>query len=132
MIAQGTVAAEIKSGYGLSLDSELKMLRVVKRLKEALPLQLKATLLAAHALPPSSKDDRAGIPGPDGERAAPRGGGEEGLADFVGRVLRDQLLHRGRTEQVLEAGAAHGLPERCVNQFTSIGGIQAAVAHAGR
>src|SRR6185436_2640814 len=60
MMRQGTVAVEIKSGYGLSAESELKMLRVIKRLKEDLPLQVQATLLAAHALPEEFKNDRDG------------------------------------------------------------------------
>ena len=59
MMRQGTVAVEIKSGYGLSLESELKMLRVAQRLKDALPLQVRTTLLAAHALPPEYKTTAA-------------------------------------------------------------------------
>ena len=129
MMAQGTVAAEIKSGYGLSLDSELKMLRVVKRLKEALPLQLKATLLAAHALPPEFKDDRAGYLDLIVNELLPRVA-EEGLADFVDVFCETNYFTVAELERVLEAGAAHGLPGKVhVNQFTSIGGIQAAVAH---
>lgn len=59
MMRQGTVAVEIiKSGYGLTVESELKMLRVAKRLKSALPLRIKTTLLAAHALPVEFKEHR--------------------------------------------------------------------------
>ncbi len=94
MMRQGTVAVEIKSGYGLSLESELKMLRVVKRLKETLPLQVKATLLAAHALPEEYKEDRNGLRGHDRERADPTGG-HRAPCRLRGRVLRNELLHRG-------------------------------------
>ncbi|MCD8529045.1 MAG: hypothetical protein LRY27_03590 [Chitinophagales bacterium] len=58
LMALGTGAIEIKSGYGLSVESELKMLRVIKRLKENYPIPIKANLLAAHALPPEFKDNR--------------------------------------------------------------------------
>jgi imidazolonepropionase len=58
MMRQGTVAVEIKSGFGLTAESELKMLRVARRLKDTLSLQIRTTLLAAHALPPEFKDDR--------------------------------------------------------------------------
>ncbi len=60
MAAHGTGAIEIKSGYGLSVESEIKMLRVVKKLKEISPLSIKATLLAAHAIPKEFKDNRKG------------------------------------------------------------------------
>ena len=58
MISQGTGAIEIKSGYGLSLDAEIKMLRVIKKLKQALPIPIKATFLGAHAIPPAYKENR--------------------------------------------------------------------------
>ena len=128
MMAQGTVAAEIKSGYGLSLESELKMLRVVKRLKEALPLQLKATLLAAHALPPEFAEDRSGYLDLIVNELIPRVA-EEGLADFVDVFCETNYFTVAELERVLQAGAEQGLPGKVhVNQFTSIGGIQVAVA----
>ena len=58
MISQGTGAIEIKSGYGLSLDAEIKMLRVIKKLKQTLPIPIKATFLGAHAIPPAYKENR--------------------------------------------------------------------------
>ncbi|MBX2974213.1 MAG: imidazolonepropionase [Flavobacteriales bacterium] len=129
MMQQGTVAVEIKSGYGLSLESELKMLRVARRLKEALPLQVKTTLLAAHALPAEFKDDRAAYMKLILNELIPQVAAE-GLADFVDVFCETNYFTVAEMEQVLEAGAAHGLPGKVhVNQFTSIGGIQAAIKH---
>lgn len=129
MMRLGTTAVEIKSGYGLSLESELKMLRVVKRLKEALPLPIKATLLAAHALPPEYKEDRAGYLRLITDQLIPQVAAE-GLADFVDAFCETHYFTVAEMEAVLEAGAKHGLRGKVhVNQFTSIGGIQAAVRH---
>ncbi len=129
MMRQGTVAAEIKSGYGLSLESELKMLRVVKRLKQELPLRIKASLLAAHALPPEFADDRGGYVRMITEELLPQVAAE-GLADFVDVFCETNYFTVAELERILEAGAKHGLPGKVhVNQFTSIGGIQAAVRH---
>lgn len=129
MMAQGTVAVEIKSGYGLSLESELKMLRVVKRLKEALPLRVKATLLAAHALPVEFKDDRKGYLDLIVNELIPQVH-REGLADHVDVFCETNYFTVDEMERVLEAGAAHGLSGKVhVNQFTSIGGIQAAMRY---
>ena len=128
LMRQGTVAVEIKSGYGLDLDSELKMLRVAKRLKESLPLQVRTTLLAAHALPAEFKENRAGYVDLIVKELIPRVA-EEGLAQFVDCFCETNYFTVAEMERVLEAGAAHGLPGKVhVNQFTSIGGIQAAVA----
>ena len=82
MMLQGTVAVEIKSGYGLTLESELKMLRVARRLGESLPLQVKTTLLAAHALPEEFKDDRDGYLRMITDELLPAVAAE-GLADFI-------------------------------------------------
>lgn len=127
MMRQGTVAVEIKSGYGLSLDSELKMLRVIRRLKESLPLQVKATLLAAHALPPEFKDDRAGYISLICEELIPQAA-EEGLADFVDVFCETNYFSVEEMIQVLRAGVSNGLRGKVhVNQFTSLGGVEAAV-----
>ncbi len=129
MMRQGTGAVEIKSGYGLSFESELKVLRVVRRLKEALPLPIKATLLAAHAIPPEHRDDRTGYVDMIVRELIPRAAAE-GLADFVDVFCETGYFTVAEMERVLEAGAAHGLPGKVhVNQFTSIGGIQAAIRH---
>lgn len=128
MMRQGTVAVEIKSGYGLTNDSELKMLRVAKRLKETLPLQVRTTLLAAHAIPPEYKADRDGYVDLIVNEIIPRVA-EEGLAQFVDCFCETNYFTVAEMERVLVAGAEHGLRGKVhVNQFTSIGGIQAAVA----
>lgn len=129
MMHQGTVAVEIKSGYGLSLESELKMLRVAKRLQETLPLRIRTTLLAAHALPPEYQQDRAAYIDLITTELIPQVAAE-GLADFVDVFCETNYFTVAEMERVLEAGALHGLPGKVhVNQFTSIGGIQAAVSH---
>lgn len=128
LMRQGTVAVEIKSGYGLTTDSELKMLRVAKRLKEELPLQVRTTLLAAHAIPPEYKADRDGYLDLIVNEIIPRVA-EEGLAQYVDCFCETNYFTVAEMERVLEAGAEHGLIGKVhVNQFTSIGGIQAAIA----
>jgi len=127
MMRQGTVAVEIKSGYGLTVESELKMLRVAKRLKDVLPLQIRTTLLAAHALPTEFKDDRSAYMDLILNELIPQVKAE-GLADFVDVFCETNYFTVAEMERVLEAGDAHGLRGKVhVNQFTSIGGIQAAV-----
>ena len=123
----GTVAVEIKSGYGLSLENELKMLRVIKRLKETLPLQVKATLLAAHAIPEEFTNDRNGYIDLIVNELIPQAASEH-LADFVDVFCETNYFTVAELERILEAGNAHGLPGKVhVNQFTSIGAIAAAV-----
>lgn len=132
MMRQGTVAVEIKSGYGLDADSELKMLRVVRRLKQTLPLQVRATLLAAHAIPPEYKENRSGYVDLVVKELIPRVA-EEDLAQYVDCFCETNYFTVAEMERILEAGARHGLPGKVhVNQFTSIGAIPAAVARHAR
>ncbi len=127
MMAQGTVAVEIKSGYGLDLESELKMLRVIKMLREALPMQIKATVLGAHALPAAYKDDRDGYLDMVCNELIPQAAAEE-LADHVDVFCETNYFTVAEMLRVIASGKAHGLTAKVhVNQFTSIGGIQAAV-----
>jgi len=129
MMAQGTVAVEIKSGYGLSLESELKMLRVARRLKQEFPVQVKTTLLAAHALPPEYKEDRDGYLDLICNELIPRVAAE-GLADFVDVFCETNYFSAAEMARVLDVGNKHGLPGKVhVNQFTSIGGIESAIRH---
>lgn len=128
LMQQGTVALEIKSGYGLDLESELKMLRVVKRLKHTLPLQVKATLLAAHAIPPEYKADRTAYVDLITDTIMPRVA-EEGLAQYVDCFCERNYFTVPEMERILQAGARHGLGGKVhVNQFSSMGAIAAAVA----
>ncbi|MBP8823166.1 MAG: imidazolonepropionase [Flavobacteriales bacterium] len=128
LMAQGTVALEIKSGYGLDLGSELKMLRVAKRLKQDLPLQIRATLLAAHAIPPEHKADRTAYVDLIVDKLIPRVAEEE-LAQYVDCFCERNYFTVAEMERILEAGSRHGLGGKVhVNQFSSLGGIASAVA----
>lgn len=127
MMAQGTVAVEIKSGYGLSIDGELNMLRVARRLQETLPLRIRTTLLAAHALPMEYRQDRRAYLDLVVNELLPQVAAE-GLADFIDVFCETNYFTVAEMERLLEAGRAAGLAGKVhVNQFTSIGGIQAAI-----
>ncbi|HHM20560.1 MAG TPA: imidazolonepropionase [Bacteroidetes bacterium] len=126
----GTGAVEIKSGYGLTVESELKMLRVVRRLKEKSKMGIKATFLGAHSLPMAFRNgNRQGYIDLIINEMLPRIAGE-GLADYIDVFCEKVAFSVGEMEQVLEAGARYGLrPKVHVNQFYSLGGIAAAVRH---
>lgn len=125
----GTGAVEIKSGYGLSVDGELKMLRVIKQLKENYPITIKATFLGAHALPLAYKNDKDGYINLIINEMLPKVA-QENLADFVDVFCESGYFTVEDTVKIMEAGAKYGLiPKIHVNQFTSIGGIQAGVNH---
>lgn len=125
----GTGAIEIKSGYGLSLEAELKMLRVIRQLKAHTPMPIKATFLGAHALPLEYKDNRSGYLDLIVNEMLPRIAAE-GLADYIDVFCEKVAFSVAETEQLLEAGAHYGLkPKIHTNQFNSMGGIEAAVAH---
>jgi imidazolonepropionase len=127
--AMGTGAIEIKSGYGLSLESELKMLRVIKRLKENSPVTIKATLLAAHAVPAEFKDKKSEYVDFIIEKIMPAVADEE-LADFVDVFCETNYFTVEDTDRILTAGAQFGLvPKIHVNQFTAIGGVGMGVKH---
>ncbi|MBL4586080.1 MAG: hypothetical protein JKX84_03350 [Flavobacteriales bacterium] len=120
----GTGAVEIKSGYGLSVESELKMLRVIKRLKDNHPLTIKATFLGAHAIPAEYKENREKYIRLIIEEMLPVIA-EEKLADYIDVFCETNYYTPEETSRILEAGAEHGLkPKIHINQFTSIGGIQ--------
>jgi imidazolonepropionase len=127
--SMGTGAVEIKSGYGLSTDGELKILRVAKKLKESSDLTIKSTFLGAHAIPAEYKDNRDGYLDLIVEEMLPIIE-EEGLAEYIDVFCETNYFTVAEMERVMEAGTAHGLkPKVHVNQFTSIGGIEAAVRH---
>jgi imidazolonepropionase len=129
VIRLGTGAVEIKSGYGLTLDAELKMLRVVKRLKENHPVSIKATFLGAHAVPQEYKNNKVGYLQMLIDEVMPKVA-EEGLAEYVDIFCETGYFTVEDTELILEAGKKHGLiPKIHVNQFTAIGGVQAGVKH---
>lgn len=129
LISMGTTTLEIKSGYGLSLDAELKMLRVIKRLKENTPIQIKSTFLGAHALPLAFKENKAGYVDYIINDMIPRVA-EEGLADYIDAFCEEGYFSVEDTERILAAGAACGMKGKIhVNQFTTLGGVAACVRH---
>ncbi len=129
VIQLGTGAVEIKSGYGLTTEAELKMLRVIKKLKENYPIEIKATFLGAHALPKAFKDNSAAYLDLLIDEILPEIS-KENLAEYIDIFCETGYFTVSDTHRFLEAGKAHGLiPKIHVNQFTAIGGVQAGVAH---
>ena len=125
----GTGAVEIKSGYGLTKEAELKMLRVIKKLKEKYPVQIKATFLGAHAVPLAYKDDKSAYLQMLITEVLPSIQ-KENLADFIDIFCETGYFSAEDTQQILVAGKKHGLVGKIhVNQFTAIGGIQIGVAN---
>ncbi|MCB0571453.1 MAG: imidazolonepropionase [Phaeodactylibacter sp.] len=124
----GTGAVEIKSGYGLTVDSELKMLRVIQKLKTLTDMPAKATFLGAHALPPEYRDNREGYIRLIIDEMLPRIA-EEGLADYIDAFCEKGFFSVDETARLIEAGARYGLKAKVhTNQFNCLGGIQACVA----
>lgn len=129
LISLGTGAIEIKSGYGLSIESEQKMLSVIKRLKSHFDLPIKATLLAAHAIPTEYKDDREAYIRLIIEEMIPAFAKAD-LCDFIDVFCESGYFTVAEMEAILNAGKKHGLqPKVHVNQFNAIGGIAAAVKY---
>lgn len=127
LISYGTGALEIKSGYGLSVDGELKMLRVIKRLKEHFPIAIKATFLGAHAFPKEYKENQQAYIDMIINEMLPVIG-EEKLADYIDVFCERNYFSVEQMEQVLLAGKKYGLkPKVHVNQFSIMGGIQKAI-----
>ena len=127
LVSQGTGAIEIKSGYGLSKEAELKMLRVVKRLKEVSPVKIKATFLGAHAIPPAYKGKQSEYVDLVIDEILPEVV-EQGLAEYIDVFCEDGYFTAAETERIMEAGNRAGLrPKIHVNQFNSIGGIEVCV-----
>ena len=125
----GTGALEIKSGYGLTLDAELKMLRVIKRIKQKFPIKVKATFLGAHALPLLYKDNKDGYLDLVINDILPRVA-EEKLADYIDVFCEKGYFSLEDTERILKAGKVFGLkPKIHVNQFNAFGGIALGVKY---
>jgi imidazolonepropionase len=127
IIQTGTGALEIKSGYGLSLGGELKMLRVIKRLKESMPITIKATFLGAHAFPAEYKENKRGYIDLIIHEMLPAIHREQ-LAEYIDVFCERNYFTVLEMEEILKAGIALGLkPKVHVNQFSILGGIQKAV-----
>ncbi len=125
----GTGAVEIKSGYGLSVESELKILRVVKKLKEKSPLHIKATFLGAHTFPAEYKENHQGYIDLIINEMLPKIAAEN-LADYIDVFCEKVAFSPSETEQIIVAGAKYGLKAKIhTNQFNSMGGIELSVKH---
>lgn len=123
----GTGAIEIKSGYGLDMDSELKMLRVIRRLKVNFPLNIKATFLGAHAVPVEFKDNKRGYIQHLINDMMPAIAKEQ-LADYCDVFCERNYFTQEETIEILEAAKKYGMKPRIhANQLSNSGGVQAGV-----
>ncbi|MCW5921382.1 MAG: imidazolonepropionase [Saprospiraceae bacterium] len=129
VIGYGTGAIEIKSGYGLTVESELKMLRVIRRLKAVSPIPIKATFLGAHAVPLEYKERRQAYIDVIVNEMLPQVAAE-GLADYCDVFCDKGFFSPAETEQILQAGWRYGLkPKIHANELGYTGGVQAGVAN---
>ena len=127
MIACGTGAIEIKSGYGLSVAAELKMLRVIKKLKATNKIEIKATFLGAHAFPLEYKENHRGYIDLIIKELLPLIEKEE-LAEYIDVFCEKNYFSVDEMAEIISAGKEYGLiPKVHVNQFTIIGGVKKAV-----
>ena len=125
----GTGAIEIKSGYGLTTDAELKILRVIKKLKARSLLEIKATFLGAHTFPMAFRENRQGYISLLINEMLPKIA-DENLADYIDVFCEKVAFSVAETEQIIEAGWKYGLkPKIHTNQFNSMGGIEMSVKH---
>ena len=125
----GTGAVEIKSGYGLTTESELKMLRVIQKLKTLSPLTIKATFLGAHAVPAEYKQRQGEYVDLIINEMIPMVAGE-GLADYIDVFCDRGFFTPEETERMLMAGLKHGLkPKIHANELDFSGGIQVGVKY---
>lgn len=129
MIADGVTTVEIKSGYGLSVADELKMLRVARRLGETLPVRIVTTLLGAHALPPEYRDDSDAYIDLVCDEMIPAAAAE-GLADAVDVFCETIAFSVDQCERVFQAAESHGLPIKAhAEQLSNLGGSAMAARH---
>ena len=129
IISMGTGAVEIKSGYGLSVEDEMKMLRVAKRVAENTPLTVKTTLLGAHAVPARYKDNRSGYVDEIVNEMIPSVAAE-GLAEFVDIFCEEGFFSVEDAERIFEQGIKYGLrPTVHANQMSFSGGVQVGVKY---
>jgi imidazolonepropionase len=125
----GTGAIEIKSGYGLTTEAEMKMLRVAKRLDSAYPITIKTTFLGAHAVPEEYKNNKNGYVELICREMLPAVA-EEQLADYVDVFCEEGYFSVEDTDKILATAKNYGLiPKIHVNQFNSIGGVAVGVKH---
>ena len=129
LIKQGTGALEIKSGYGLTTDAELKMLRVIKKIEQHSDLKIKATFLGAHAVPEQFKNNKSAYIDLIINDMLPKVS-QENLADFVDVFCEKGYFDLDDTNRILSAAKAYNLqPKIHVNQFNAFGGVALGVQH---
>ena len=129
MILHGTTAVEIKSGYGLTVDSELKMLRVIQRLKSTFDILIKATFLGAHGIPMEYKSNPDSYVDLVVDEMLPKVVAE-GLADHIDVFCDRGFFTVEQTDRILKAATALGLPSKIhANELGLTGGVQVAVAN---
>ncbi|HKJ78730.1 MAG TPA: imidazolonepropionase [Prolixibacteraceae bacterium] len=129
IIKQGTGAVEIKSGYGLTTEDELKMLRVIKRIKQTVPICVRSTFLGAHAIPVEFKNDRSKYIDMVTNEMLPQVAAEE-LADFIDVFCDRGFFSVEETDKILLAGMKHGLrPKIHANELGFTGGVQVGVKY---
>ena len=127
IISFGTGAVEIKSGYGLTTEDELKMLRVIQRIKHESPLTVRATFLGAHAIPALYKDNRKGYIDLIVNEMIPAVAAER-LADYIDVFCDRGFFTVDETERILSAGARYGLrPKMHANELDYSVGVQTGV-----
>ncbi len=129
IISLGTGAVEIKSGYGLSVEDELKMLRVIKRIRETSPIVVKATFLGAHAVPADYKGRQGEYVDYIINEMLPLVAAEE-LADYIDVFCDKGFFTEEETERMLMAGMKHGMRGKIhANELANSGGIQVGVKY---
>ena len=127
VIKSGTGAIEIKSGYGLTVEGELKMLRVIKRLKEASPIPIRTTFLGAHTYPLEYKENHKGYIDLIINEMLPVIA-QEKLAEYIDVFCEEGFFSPGETEIICEAGMQYGLkPKIHANQLSLSGGVELGV-----
>ena len=127
LIKLGTGAIEIKSGYGLSVESELKILRVIKKLKETTPICIKSTFLGAHAVPEKYKDNKKQYIELIINEMLPEIASNN-LADYIDIFCEEGYFTNEDTIRILQAGKKHNLQGKThVNQFNSLGGVKSSI-----
>ena len=123
----GTGAIEIKSGYGLTVEGELKMLRVIKQLKEISPIPIKATFLGAHTYPPAYKENHQGYLDLIIHHMLPVIA-EENLADYIDVFCETGFFSPKETETICRAGMQYGLKSKIhANQLHLSGGVETGI-----
>lgn len=129
VMKQGTGAIEIKSGYGLTVDSEIKMLQVIKRIKKEFPIKVKATFLGAHAIPKEYSNNKKGYIDLIIDKMLPEIADEQ-LANYIDIFCEKGYFSLNDTERILAAGKQFNLrPKIHVNQFNAFGGVAVGVKY---